>query len=548
MESTLMNRFRSLVALALLGAMVAGCSQTQPPAAGPGGRNPWTIPGTLRLGESDEPDGLNPMFANNDASLLADGMIYSYILRIDGDGNYVPDLATSVPTLANGGISPDQKTITLHLRKNAKWSDGTPLTAADWLFTYHSVFNSNNNVKSQYGWSAISSATAPDPYTLVIKLKEPTVAVLGILGPGGSGFPPLPEHLLRSYPDLNSVPFNDAPLSSGPYILTAWNHGSSLEFAPNPYYFRGKPKLQKVIWKVIPDAATLFNALRTHDVDVLAEVDENSIPDLNQVTGIKVTKRLVSNWRRLQFNTSRPILHDPRVRLAIAEAIDWKSINDTVYHGYNQLATSDVFPQSWAAPSIPRYKYDVDDAKALLKAAGWTQGSNGVLQNAAGTPLSLTLMTGTNKPENEKAEVFFQSMLKDVGFDIQIRNYPVNQLFAPKGPLYTGEYDMEWTQATNGADPDNAGYWAGSYIPPHGGDTSWLDDPIVNQTSAAAAQTFDQAVRKKLYQKEETRLHELVPAVIFYWQTQYSATNTDVKNYKPAAFILDSWNSWEWSV
>lgn len=542
-----MLRFRSLIALTVCGAFLAACSQPQA-ASGPGGHNPWTIPGTLRLGEPDEPDSLNPMFSHNDAAGLADGLLYSYLLRYDADGNYIPDLATAVPTQANGGISKDQKTITLHLRKNAKWSDGTPLTAADWIFTYHEVLNTNNNTKSQYGWTSIATATAPDPYTLVIRLKEPTVAILGIMAPGGAGFPPLPEHLLKNYPNLNSVPFNDEPLSSGPYVLTAWNHGASMEFAPNQYYFRGKPKLDEIIWKVIPDAASLFNALRTHDIDVLAAVDENSIASLSQISGINVTKRLTANWRRLEFDTARPNLNDPRVRLAIAEAVDWKHINDTVYHGYSQLATSDVYPGSWAAPSIPRYKFDVDDARRLLKAAGWTPGPDGILQNAAGTKLTLELTTGTNKAENEQAEVVIQSMLRQVGFDIQIRNYPVNELFASNGPLYTGHYDMEWTEATNGPDPDNAGYWAGNYIPPHGGNTAWLNDPIVNQTSNAAAATFDQAVRKKLYQQEETRLHELVPDVVLYWETQYTATNSDVKNYIPAAFILDSWNSWKWSI
>jgi peptide/nickel transport system substrate-binding protein len=241
-------------------------------------------------------------------------------------------------------------------------------------------------------------------------------------------------------------------------------------------------------------------------------------------------------------------LHDVRVRLAIAEAVDWKNINDTVYHGYNLLATSDVFPQSWAAPTIPRYPNDVADEKRLLKAAGWTPGPDGIMQNAKGAKLQLYLSTGTNKPENAQAEVVIQGMLRQAGFDIQIRNYPVNVLFARTGPLYTGNYDMEWTVYLNGNDPDNSGNWAGSEIPPHGANTSWLRDPIVDQTSLAAERTFDQAVRKRLYQREEERIHQLVPAVFFYWENQYTATNSDVKNYDPAAFLLDSWNSWQWSI
>jgi peptide/nickel transport system substrate-binding protein len=468
-------------------------------------------------------------------------------MRYDDNGNYIPDLVTQVPTLKNGGISADGLTITLHLRKNVKWSDGVPLTARDWMFTYSAVNNPRNNTKTKYGWDDIASARAPDDYTIVIHLKRPMAAFLGVLAMGGSGYPPLPAHLLANLPDINRAEFNNKPLSSGPYVLTAWYHGSTLEFAPNPYYFRGAPKLKKVVWKVIQDVNTLFNQLRTHEVDVYSGVDENSIASLPQISGIRVEQKLIANWRRLMFNTSRPALHDQRVRLAVAEGVDWKGINDRVYHGYNKLAVSDIFPNSWAAPTIGRYKYDVADAKRLLAAAGWKPGPNGILQKN-GQPLSLTISTGTNKQENQQAEVVIQGELKSLGFDIEIRNYPVSLLFSQTGPLYTGKFDMDWTVDTNGPDPDNSGNWVGAFIPPNGANTAWLNDPIVNETTLAAAQTFDQAKRKALYQRQQERIHELVPAVFFYWENSYTAMNTDVKNYKPAAFITDTWNSWEWNI
>ncbi|HEY8322653.1 MAG TPA: peptide ABC transporter substrate-binding protein [Candidatus Baltobacteraceae bacterium] len=538
-----MNVVRLSVAIALCGAILSACSK--PETASTGGRNPWTQPHVLRLGEPDEPDSLNPLFANNAAADLAFGMLYSYLLRYDDEGNYIPDLATEVPTIANGGISKDNLTVTVHLRKDAKWADGAPLTADDWMFTYHAVFNKNNNTRSQYGWDKIASVDEPDKYTIVIHLKEPAVAVLGLMAPGS--YPPLPAHLLAKYPNLNKIPFNSKPLSSGPYVLTAWNHGASLEFAPNPLYFRGRPKLTKIVWKEIPDTNTLFTQLKTHEIDVYSDVSESTIAQLKDVTGINVSKRLIAYWRRLQFNTNSPLLRDVRVRRAIAEAVDWPNINAKIYHGYNELATSDVFPESWAAPTIPRYPYDVDDAKKLLAAAGWTPGADGVLQKN-GTKLHLQISTGTNKLENQQAEVVIQQQLKALGMDIEIKNYPVSLLFAQNGPLYTGHYDMEWTVATNGPDPDNSGNWASRFIPPKGANTAWLNDPIVDRTAMAASSTFDQAKRKALYQQEEERIHALVPAVFFYWENSYLGINTDVKNYKPAAFILDSWNSWEWDI
>ncbi|HTX58236.1 MAG TPA: peptide ABC transporter substrate-binding protein [Verrucomicrobiae bacterium] len=537
------RRLAALAAILLLA--LGGCAKRQ--TAAPGERNAWTIPGVLRLGEDEEPDGLNPFFTHTAAADQVAGLLYSFVLRYDPNGNYIADLATVVPSLQNGGISRDGKTIVVHLRKGVVWSDGAPLTSADWLFTYRAVMNPANNVKTRYGWDTIASVATPDPYTIVLHLKSPNVAALGILAMGGSAYPPLPAHLLARLPDINHADFNAHPISSGPYLLRAWHHGSSLEFVPNPRYFRGPPQLKEVIWKVVPDVNTLFGQLQAHEVDVYPGVNVNAIPRLSGIGGIVVTKRLVANWRHLGLNISRPQLADVRVRRAIAEAVNWRYIDDTVYRGVNVLAVSDIFPQSWAAPHLPPYRYDPQDARRLLAQAGWRPGGDGILHKGA-LALRLSLSATTGHLENDQSEVLIQSALRAVGIDVAIHNYPAPLLFGQDGPLYTGKYDMEWSIETNGADPDNAGSWNGAFIPPSGANTSWLDDPIVNRTSEAAASTFDERARKALYQREEERLRELVPAVFFAWSTNYYAMNSDVKNYVPAAFIADTWNAWQWRI
>jgi len=537
---------RSLAAILAAALVLSACTKTGTTTTA-GGRHPWTIPDEVRVGNSDEPDGLNPMFAHTDASNQVDGLILASLLKYDDDGNFIPDLATEVPSYANGGLSKDGKTITIHMRPGLHWSDGAPLTSKDWMFTYSAVRNPRNNVKALFGWDDIASANAPDATTVVIHLKQPNSTILGLLAFDGAAYPPLPAHLLATLPDINQAPFNGKPISSGPFVLQQWNHGSSLVFVPNKYYYRGPPHLKKIIWKVIPNGNTLFNELQTHDVDVLVGVNENDIARLPQIPGITVLKKLIANWRHMEFNTKNPILADRRVRLAMAEGVDWKRINDTIYHGYNQLAVSDIFPLSWAAPDIPRYPYDPQGAKRLLAQAGWTMGSDGWLHKG-GQPLQLEISTGTNKQENIQAEVQVQSQLKPFGINIQIRNYPVNVLFAPSGPLYTGKYDISWTVAINAPDPDNSGLWNSKYTPPHGGNTSWLSDPIVDRTSLQALLTYDHATRKRLYQQEEERIHQLVPSVFFYWENEYTAVNSDMKNLRPAAFVQDTWNAWEWQI
>ena len=532
-------------ALALLVAL-GGCARTKPSAAA-GERNAWTIPGVLRLGEDEEPDSLNLMYAHTWAADTVAGLLFSFLLRYDARGNLIPDLASAVPTVTNGGISRDGKRIVVHLRKGVVWADGAPLTSADWIFTYRAVMNSANTVKTRYGWDGIASASAPDPYTIDIRLKKPNVAVLGILAIGGAAYPPLPSHLLAKLPDLNRASFNQSPLSSGPYLLKGWNHGTSLTFVPNPRYFRGAPKIKEVVWKVVPDVNTLFNQLATHEVDVYPSVNANAIARLSEIHGVTVMRRLSANWRHLGINMSRPQLGDVRVRRAIAEAVDWKRIEQSVFHSLDRLAVSDIFPESWAAPRLPLYRYDPDAARRLLAQAGWRPAPDGVLHKGA-LAMHLTIYATTGHQENTQSQLMIQSMLRDVGIDVAIRNYPGSYLFAMDGPLYTGKYDLEWSIETNGPDPDNSGSWNAAFIPPRGANTSWLNDPIVNETSAAAAATFDQSARKRFYQREEERIRELAPAVFFSWQTDYTAMNEDVKNYVPAAFIGDTWNSWEWQI
>ena len=535
-----------------LAALVAACvlaACTRVGSSTPdGARHPWTIPGHLRIGSTDEPDNLNPMFAHTDATDQIDALIFAPVFRYDEHGEFVPELATAVPTYENGGVSRDGKTITLHFRKDVTWSDGVALDARDFRFTWRAVMNPRNNVKLRAGWDDVDAIDLPDRYTAVVRLRQPNVSFVGALGGGGgSAYPPLPEHLLGKLPDINTAAFNAAPISSGPWLLKKWNHGASLEFAPNPRYWRGAPGLAAVSYRIIPNPDVLFTQLRTHEIDLIDSVTVNHIDELPHLDGIAVGKRLSANWRHLAFNTRRPALSDVRVRLAIAEAVDWDRINTVIYHGYNIRAHSDIMPTSWAAPDVPLYRHDPADARNLLDAAGWHAGGDGI-RRKGGLALRTSISSSTNNQPNEQAEVQMQQQLRAVGIDLEIKNYPVSLLFAQDGPLYSGRYDMSWSVDTNGPDPDNAGSWAAQFIPPRGANTTFLSDAIVSQTALAATRSYDRQIRKALYQREEERIHELVPAVFLYWQNQFAAYNSDLKHYKPAQFITSFWNSWEWSM
>jgi peptide/nickel transport system substrate-binding protein len=540
------HRVAAALCMLLVFIAASGCTRIDPGATS-NGLHSWTQPDRLRLASTEEPDSLNKLFANSDASDQVANLISAPIFRYDDKGNYVPEMALTVPTLQNRGISRDGKTIVLHLRHGMRWSDGAPLDARDLRFTWQAVMNPRNNTRLRSGWDDITAIALPDNDTAVVHLREPYAAILGIFALGGAGYPPLPAHLLAGLADLNRAPFNEHPLSSGPYVLTRWDHGASLEFDANPRYWRGKPAIAHLTYRIIPEADTLFNALRTHEVDVDAEnVTETQIGRLGELTGYATQKRLIANYRHITFNTRKPFLHDVRVRRAIAEAIDWDRMNATVFHGYNQRATSDIMPGSWAAPDVPPYPYDLAGAKRLLTAAGWLPGPGGV-RRRNGEPLSIDVSTTPSKPANVQAEVLMQQELHAAGIDLRIKNYPTSLLFAQDGPLYGGRYDLSLTIDTNAPDPDNEGEWSGAFVPPHGANTTFLEDPVITQTSHDAARTFDRATRKTLYAREEARIHALVPAVFLYWQIAYAVYNSDLKHYRAAQYLSSNWNAWEWS-
>jgi peptide/nickel transport system substrate-binding protein len=531
---------------ALLAALAfAGCTRVDP--AGTNGRHAWTQPDRLRLASTDEPDSLNKLFANSDASDQVANLISAPVFRYDDRGEYVPEMARVVPTLENGGISRDGKTIVLHLRHGMQWSDGAPLDARDLRFTWRAVMNPHNNTRLRAGWDDITAIDLPDHDTAVVHLREPYAAILGIFALGGAGYPPLPEHLLGSLADLNHAAFNEAPISSGPYLLAKWNHGSSLEFDANPHYWRGTPTIPHISYRIVPNADTLFAGLRTHEIDVdVDSITESQIAQLGTLTGFATQKRMVGNYRHISFNTKKPLLSDVRVRRAIAEAVDWDRLNATVFHGFNVRATSDIMPGSWAAPAIPAFGFDLADAKRLLAAAGWVPGPDGILRRN-GVRFAIDISTTPSKAANVQAEVQMQQELRAVGIELHVRNYPTSLLFAQNGPLYGGTYDLSLTINTNAPDPDNEGEWSGAFMPPHGTNVSFLNDPAITETSHAAARTFDRATRKALYAREEARIHELIPAVFLYWQIAYAAYNSDLKHYRAAQYLSSNWNAYEWS-
>src|SRR5580698_399082 len=203
--------------LVVLGGLVA-CTKSSS-VAGSGGRiNAWTQPHVLRFADAGDVNTLNPHLGQFADIGYLSSMTMAYLIKWDEHNNPYPELATQVPTQANGGVSKDGLTITYHLRKGVKWSDGAPFDADDVVFSTRVILDPKTNITSRDGWDRIAKIDEPDKYTVVYHLNRPySPFVATFFATGGSNPAVMPKHVLEHTRDINKDPYNALPLGIGPY-------------------------------------------------------------------------------------------------------------------------------------------------------------------------------------------------------------------------------------------------------------------------------------------------------------------------------------------
>ena len=533
-------------ATAAAAVLAASCTKINTAVGPPSvGANPWTIHGTLRLTEAEEPNSLLRIFSNQQSADDVTALLFEPFFRFDDHENPVPSLATVFPTLKNGLISPDGKRITFKLRPGVVWSDGAPVTADDVIFTWRAIVNGKNPVVYTQGYDQIRQIVRDNAHQVTFLMRKPLASAVYLFSEGT--FVPLPKHLLDSYRTLDGIGYDSAPVGDGPYKLKEWLHGSDLIFTANDRYWRGRPPLETIDIKIIPNTNTLFQELKSHEVDMVDGVTKSLVPQVREITGVREVTTLQAVYRHLDLNCSRPFLRDVAVRRAIARAIDLDKIIRPVYGGLGERAVTDIPPFSWAANRLAPVPFDPAAARRLLDADGWRAGSDGIVEKN-GERLSLTISTASSNLLNEDAEQLMASDLKAVGIELTTKNYEGAVLFAPDGPLYGNRYDMAWIVDTEGVDPDSLGGWGCDFFPHHGSNTKFYCNPKVDALLEDAQTTYDHARRRADYTAAWVILLDEAPEIMIYWDDNVIGYNADLKNFKPAPVITDYWNSWEWTI
>lgn len=536
---------KRLAALAFAVSLaLCACSRTG--SAGTG-----VEPGVLRVEDWANPNSLDPLLATNTSDNFLASLAFDLLVTLDDKHREVPDLAAVVPTLRNGGISRDGLTVTYHLRHGVKWQDGAPFTSADVKFSWQAVMNPDNNVVERLGYDDVRSVDTPDPYTVVFHLKRPFAPFVDtVFGESDDPFRIVPKHLLARYPNVNHVPFNAMPVGTGPFRVVRWIRGDQIVYAANDAYFRGRPKLRKIVVRFVTDDNTREADLRAHSSDLANDLSEANIGNLRGDPEVKLVLPQAPAYTAIDLNLAHPPLNDVRVRRALAYAINAPAILRDDAYGTGTPATEDLSPFYWAYdPNVRRFTYDPARARALLASAGWRAGPGG-LRSKDGNPLVLQLAIGQGNPTARNIAVQVQSQLREVGVDVRIKTYNFTLLYATQqlgGILTGGKYDLALYVWIAGADPDDSQQWMCQFIPPNGNDITHYCNARFDAAEKLALEHFDRATRKRAYALTQSLLHRDVPAVFLYYGDRRYAVSPELRNFRPNG-VSEGWNAYRWSI
>jgi peptide/nickel transport system substrate-binding protein len=485
---------------------------------------------------------MHPYLATDTGSRAYIGLHYAGSLI-----TYDPKTLEIVPEAAKSWtISPDKLTYTFTLRADLFWSDGTPITSADYKWTFDQASKPENKYPYLSNFEPIASYEAPDPKTIVAKLKEPLV--IGI--ESADAVNPLPKHIWEKldWTDPQKNPEIMAPtVGSGPYLLKEWQKDTRAVFAANDRYYDGRPLIDTLTYRVVPSSEIAFQMLKTGEVDLAGFTPEN-YAEAKQLPNATVYEwwPAAASWMYLGFNQRRPVVQDVNVRRALAHAIDRDAIAEHVMLNLARPTYSAFPPSSWVYnPDVPKYEFDPEKAKSMLDQAGWKPGPDGVRQKD-GQRLKLRVIYGPNTSKtSERIVTVAQQAWGDVGAEVEVQGMEWGTYLSQ---LKSEPFDWDV----------NFGLWA-STIEPHYMNQIWREDAIpalnaggyvnkrVEELFTQGVREFDREKRKAIYQEIQQILSTESPYVFLTFNLSYTGVNNRIGGIEPTSVGI-GYNREHWYI
>ena len=544
--------------------------------------------GTLRILFWQAPKILNPHLTLGAADWAAARVTYEPLASYDADGNLVPFLAAEIPSLENGGVAPDGKSVTWKLKQEIRWSDGQPFTAADVRFTYDFIRNPDTGATTGAAYSAVEGVEVIDDYTVRVNFKQvtpawslPFVGVQGLI---------LPKHVFEPFNGANAAESrtNPLPVGTGPYqvvkfkpeeVLFLGNNlieTNKIVYEPNPFFREpDKPYFSRVELKgggTVGEAAR--SVLQVGDVDFANNLQIDAATQQKLEAGGKgkilapfgaFVERILLNrtdpgkataeGERSSVQFPNPFFDDPKVRQAFAFAVDRDAI--AKLYGRTGTPTSNVLvsPDKFQSPDTS-YEFNLDKAAALLDEAGWVRPNGDGIRTKNGAKLSVLFQTSAN-PVRQQTQAIVKKALESIGVDVRLTFFDSSVFFDTDPNNVNNRHhfyaDMQM-YATGNRSPDPDAYmksWTCAEIAQKANNWTGLNkerwcNPAYDALYIQSTQETDPEKRRQLFTQMNDLLVNDQVVIPLVRQADISGVSNTLEGVTLTPWDADLWNIKDW--
>jgi peptide/nickel transport system substrate-binding protein len=449
-------------------------------------------PNTVVVIIESSPTNLDPRVGIDAQSERIGELIFDSLVRRD-------DHFELKPWLAESWEIPDPLTYVFHLHKGVQFHNGQPLTARDVKWTFDSLLTGKIRSSKVAAYSKVDRIEAPDERTVIFHLKEPMASLLWNLSDGAIGIVPYGS----------GDDFTRFPIGSGPFRFVSAQQDKEVVIERNPAYWGGPAHLERVEFKVIPDATTRALELRKHSADIaINSLTADTVLVLRKDPGLTVIQAPGTIYAYIALNLRDPVLQDVRVRQAVAHAIDVQPIIRYLLRNQAQPAYSILPPEHWAYHAdVPRYPYDPRRAREILDDAGY-HAKNGVRFHI--------VMKSSSDDATRLMAAVLQQQLREVGIALDIRSYEFATFFSDITKGAYQMYSMRWIGGNQ--DPDIFEYvFDSASFPPKRANRTFYSNPRVDELIREGRSTLDQQKRKIIYAEIQRIVAEELPYINLWY-------------------------------
>lgn len=469
-----------------------------------------------------DPMSLNPNLTADDNAYPIVQNIYNRLVKLDASKQIIPDLAH------DWDVSDDGESITFYLKEDAAWHDGEPVTSEDVKYTFDTV-KENSSYYFSSRLDIVDSIEATDDHTVVFNLSSADVSFIADLGWYGTFI--LPEHVYNNGESWDDNDASKNPIGSGPFKFEESTQGVSISLVPNKDYHDAEPKLDKLIFSIIPDEQTAIQALINGEIDVFENVPSASVEQLENDENIRLQLNEYPSPARMVFNFNEEVVSDPNVRKAIATAIDKEEISTKVYNGV-QASEYSMYPSliEWVAnmeDTSP--EFDLEKAEQYLIDGGYQKDAEGFyIRN-----LEIQVFEGGGYPDMAN---LMKATLEEIGIELDIKVSEYNawdqKVFVDK------DFIIELQGGFMGPDPAAL---ASRYGTDSGNNLGSYSNSDFDELTKKAGATGDEAQRADYYKEAQAILADELPFIPIVTFAGYDANNSNYINLP-----IDGEGEWGW--